>query len=258
MSSTNAAHSQQVPTEQSNLLDPTLAVAAATGGASLINASADKIKRARMEGPLSYRVMAFMGGLAMIFSNGIAILDRFFSFRFASAMIALYNCIFGILIATIEGPPMCSNRLGKGIRYYAKFLEYTWGRGMLYFFCGSLQVANVNMLDWCVGGWMILVGGTAIGVGISTQRQLRLLKFSVKSEEDLKAKWQEYDVSGDNKLDMKELAAFVRGAGIDMTRNEIAATFMALDRNFDDKIAFEEFYMWWMNTGPSSDRGISV
>ena len=105
---------------------------------------------------------------------------------------------------------------------------------------------------------MILVGVTAIGVGISTQRQLRLLRFSVKSEEDLKAKWKEYDVSGDNKLDIKELAAFVHGSGIDMSRNEAAATFMALDRNFDDKIAFEEFYMWWMNAGPTSDRGLSV
>jgi hypothetical protein len=246
------------PTETSNLLDPALAVAAATGGATLINASAQKIQKARMEGPLTYRVMAFMGGLAMIFSNGIAILDRFFSFRFASAMIALYNCIFGILIATIEGPGVCSNRLGKGIRYYAKFLEYTWGRGLLYFFCGSLQISNVNMLDWCVGGWMIVVGLTAIGVGVATQRQMRLLKFSIKSEEDLKEKWKLFDASGDNMLDIKELTAFSKSAGVDMTRNEIAATFMALDRNFDDKIAYEEFYTWWSNSGPSSDRGISV
>ena len=105
---------------------------------------------------------------------------------------------------------------------------------------------------------MILVGVTAIGVGIATQRQMRLLKFSIKSEEELKAKWKEFDTSGDNLLDIKELTAFVKGAGVDMSRNEIAATFMALDRNFDDKIAYEEFYMWWTNSGPSSDRALSV
>jgi len=243
------------PTESSNLLDPTLVVAAASGGVSLINASAAKIKKDRMEGPMTYRVMAFIGGLAMIFSNSIAILDRFFSFRFASATIATYNCLFGILIATIEGPFFCSKRLGKRVRYYAKFLEYTWGRGILYFFCGSLQIANVNMLDWVVGGWMIFTGITAIGVGIAAQRQMRLLKFSIKSEDDLREKWKLYDVSGDDHLDIKELKAFGEGEGLDMSRNEICATFMALDRNFDGKITFEEFYMWWMNADDSADRG---
>mmetsp|Transcript_20444 Transcript_20444/g.33871 ORF Transcript_20444/g.33871 Transcript_20444/m.33871 type:complete len:253 (+) Transcript_20444:111-869(+) len=251
--------SEAVPTtERSGLLDPSLVGTLATGGTSLVNASAEKIKKARSEGPLTYRVMAFIGGLAMIASNGIAILDRFFSFRFASAMIALYNCVFGILIATLEGPGVCSRPLGKGIRYYCKFLEFTWGRGLLYFFCGSLQIANVNMLDWAVGGWMIFVGITAIGVGIATRRQLRLLKFSVTSEEDLKEKWTTHDTNGDNALDIKELTAFVEASGIGMSRNEVAATFMALDRNFDDKIAFEEFYSWWMNSNPGSDKGMSV
>jgi hypothetical protein len=243
--------------EKSQLLDPTMVGAAASAGTGLINASAEKIKKARSEGPLTYRVMAFIGGLAMIASNAIAILDRFFSFRFASAMIALYNTLFGILISIIEGPGVCSRRLGKGIRWYAKFLEYTWGRGMLYFFCGSLQISNINMLDWVVGGWMIFVGITAIFVGIAASRQLRLLKFSIKSEEDLKAKWKEFDTNGDEHLDYKELIAFIEAAGVNMSRNEIAATFMALDRNFDDRIAFEEFYFWWGNTD-SGTRGISV
>jgi hypothetical protein len=136
-----------------------------------------------------------------------------------------------------------------GIRYYAKFLEFTWGRGALYFFVGSLQISNFNILDWVVGGWMIFVGVTAICVGISTSRQLRLLKFSVKSEEDLKEKWKEADEDGSNTLDIKELTQFSKNAGLEMSRNEIAAAFMALDRNFDEKIAFEEFYMWWQDAG---------
>jgi EF-hand domain pair/COPI associated protein len=194
----------------------------------------------------------------VILSNGIAILDRFFSFRFTSALIAFYNCIFGIFIVSIEAPGVLSVDLAAKVRYYAKFLEYTWGRGILYIFCGSLQVTNVNMLDWCVGGWMILVGITAIIVGMSTQKQLRLLKLSIKSEEDLKQKWNQYDTSGSGSLDVKELTAFVRGEGIEMSSNEVAATFMALDKNFDDRITFEEFQAWWMNTDATNGRAISV
>jgi hypothetical protein len=85
--------------------------------------------------------------------------------------------------------------------------------------------------DWAVAGWMVFVVVTAIWVGISTNCQLRLLKFSILSKEDLKQKWKEFD---------EECA---------MSRNEIAAAFIALDRNFDEKIAFEEFYMWWQDVG---------
>jgi hypothetical protein len=33
-----------------------------------------------------------------------------------------------------------------------------------------------------------------------------------------------------------------------MTTNEIASTYMSLDKNFDEKLTYEEFYMWWMNS----------
>ena len=235
--------------ESTPLVSSSAAAAAAIAGATMVNASAEKIQKERTEGPLTYRTMAFVGGLAMIFSNGIAILERFFSFNFTGCLIAIYGVLFGILISFLEGPLVCSRKFQAGIRYYCKFLEFTWGRGTLYFFVGSLQVSNWNMLDWAVGGWMMFVGITAIAVGISTSRQLRLLKFSVKDLEDLKLKWKEVDEDGNDTLDAKELTNFSKNAGLDMSRNEIAAAFLALDHNFDEKISFEEFYAWWQADG---------
>jgi hypothetical protein len=247
------------PKETSQLLASKLAMAAIAQGTSMIKSSAaSSIQKDHTQGPTTYRLLALLGGIGMILSNGIAILDRFFSFRFTSALIALYNFIFGIFIVSIEAPGVLSVDLAAKLRYYAKFLEYTWGRGGLYIFCGSLQVTNVNILDWCVGGWMVLVGITAIIVGMSTQKQLRILKLSIKSEGDLKQKWSQYDTSGSGSLDIKELTSFVRGEGIEMSSNEVAATFMALDKNFDDRITFEEFQTWWMNTDASNERAISV
>jgi hypothetical protein len=233
-------------TEKSTLLlSPEASAAAATAGAGFLNASAAKIQKARADGPLTFRMLGFIGGLAMIVSNGIAILERFFSFNFTGAIIAIYGVMFGIIVTMLEAPGPCSRRLQSGIRFYAKFLNYTWGRGALYFFVGSLQVSNWNMLDWAVGGFMMFTGATAIGVGIATARNLRLLKFAVKDEDMLKAKWKEHDADGSGKLDIKELTHFVADAGVDMSRNEIAASFLALDKNFDDCIAYEEFYSWW-------------
>ena len=93
---------------------------------------------------------------------------------------------------------------------------------------------------------MMFVGVTAIIAGVMAARDLRLFKFSIANEEDLKNKWNKYDVDGSGSLDVKELTVFVRESGIEMTRNEIASVYMALDKNFDDKITYEEFYFWWM------------
>jgi hypothetical protein len=237
-------------TEKSNLLlSPEATAAATTAGAGFVNATAEKIQKARADGPLTFRMLGFIGGLAMIVSNGIAVLERFFSFNFTGAMIAVYGIMFGVIITMLEAPGPCSRRLQGGIRFYAKFLEFTWGRGALYFFVGSLQVSNWNMLDWAVGGFMMFTGVTAIGVGIAAAQDLRLLKFAVKDEDMLKAKWKEHDADGNDKLDVKELTQFVADAGVDMSRNEIAASFLALDKNFDDTIAYEEFYSWWTAAG---------
>lgn len=196
----------------------------------------------------------------MIFSNGIAILGRFFSFNFTGALIAVYGVFFGFIVTMLEapGPFCCKHKVHDSIRFYAKFLEFTWGRGAFYMFCGSLQVSNWNILDWAVGGFMIFVGITALGVGIATARDLKLFKFSVKSEEDLKGKWAKYDEDSNGTLDCKELTKFIKDAGIDMSRNEVAATFLALDRNFDDVISYEEFYSWWIADDAYGTRGISM
>jgi hypothetical protein len=182
----------------------------------------------------------------MIVSNGIAILDRFFSFNFAGSLIAIYGVFFGIIITMLDGPGPCARWLNQKTLYYAKFLEFTWGRGALYFFVGTLQASNWNMLDWAVGGLMMFVGATAMGVGIAAARKLRMMKESIANERDLKRKWDQYDRNRDGKLDEKELLALTHDAGIDMSRNEIAAAFLALDKNYDNTISYEEFYSWWM------------
>ncbi|KAL7563074.1 hypothetical protein ACA910_022567 [Epithemia clementina (nom. ined.)] len=245
--------------ETTLLLDTKTAAAAAAAGATFVNESADKFKKARADGPLTFRMLGFLGGLAMVFSNSIAVLDRFFSFNYSGFVIALYGIFFGVVITMLEAPGPCSRRLKTGIHYYAKFLEMTWGRGALYFFVGTLQVSNWNLLDWAVGGFMIFTGVTAMGVGIAAARDLRLLKFTIKDENQLKEKWVEHDKNHNGSLDVKELTSFIRDAGVDMTRNEVAAVFLALDKNFDDQITYEELYFWWTASGAlGADRTMAV
>ncbi len=83
--------------ESTPLVTQEQAGAIATGTASLINQSADKIKKARMDGPFTFRTLGFIGGLAMVVSNGLGIVDRFFSFNFTGSLIAIYGVLFGVL-----------------------------------------------------------------------------------------------------------------------------------------------------------------
>jgi len=106
---------------------------------------------------------------------------------------------------------------------------------------------------------MMFTGVTAMGVGISAARNLKLLKFSLKDERMLKSKWNKSDADNNGLLDVKELTAFSSDAGVDMSRNEIAAVFLSLDKNFDDKISYEEFYAWWLAAGTyGADQSLSV
>jgi hypothetical protein len=244
-------------TESSSLIHSSTTAAATTtvAGAGMVNASTEQIRTALTQGPMTFRVMAFIGGLAMIVSNGIVILHRLFSLQFSGAMIATYGVIFGVIISVLVGPLTCSKRMQASIRYYAKFLEFTWGRGALYIFVASLQISNFDILDWAVGGWMMFVGITAIYLGISTSRQLKLINVSVKSEEDLKKKWREADADSNDTLDIKELTQLTKNARLEMSCNEIAAVFSTLGRGFDERISFEEFYTWWRSDGAYGARG---
>mmetsp|Transcript_5074 Transcript_5074/g.7850 ORF Transcript_5074/g.7850 Transcript_5074/m.7850 type:complete len:271 (+) Transcript_5074:474-1286(+) len=243
-------------TETSNLIGSNKAAAkkvvneTATFVNEAANEAAVRFHKAGRDGPI--RAMALLGGLAMIVSNGIMIFGRFIKLDFTGSLLALYCTLFGFIVAVLEataGPP----NVQQAIRYYAKFLEYTWGRGMLYFFVGTLQASHWNVMDWAVGGWMMLTGLIAIMVGGSAGKKLQEIRSSIDSEATLKQQWEKTDANSDGSLDLAEFANFVKRSGVRMSQNEIAAAFLAIDKNHDEKITFEEFFYWW--SGPNTDGG---
>lgn len=190
----------------------------------------------------------------MIASNIVNISTRAVSLDVAGCVIAVYCIIFGFIIVFLEGPNFICSKMKNGIHFYAKFLEYVWGRGLLYFFCGVLQIANWSIVDWIVGGYMIFVGVTSITVGFAAASRLRELKGSITNDKDLEKLWKEHDKNGDGDLNVQELLAFSKAAGVEMTKNETSAAFMAIDKNFDERLTYEEFHEWW--SGGGKMRGV--
>lgn len=104
----------------------------------------------------------------------------------------------------------------------------------------------------------MFVGITAVGVGLATARDLKTLKVRIKDEATLKRKWKEHDVDKDGTLDVKELTAFLHDARVNMSRNEVAAVFLALDKDFDDRVSYQELLDWWKSAGKQEPDKILI
>jgi Ca2+-binding EF-hand superfamily protein len=77
---------------------------------------------------------------------------------------------------------------------------------------------------------MMFVGVTAMGVGIATARDLQQLKKKFANEGTLKEKWDAFDKNKNGSLDLKELTELIHSFDMDLSRNEIAATYLALGK----------------------------
>ena len=232
--------------------------AVAQAGVGMVHETVNKIKTLNQSAPYSFRVLGLVGGVAMIASNSLMIVGRLLTFNLTGAVIAFYCFVFGIIIVLLEADHdtiTCPNsildgrRLQEGVRFYAKFLEYTWGRGVLYFFVGTLQFANWDLMDWIVGGWMMAVGAMACAAGVKTAHDLRRLRLTIRNERDLKEKFKKYDKHNHGYWGIKELSEFIADSGLVMSQNEVVSAYMALNKNFDDKLRYEELVDWW--TRPS-------
>ena len=103
--------------ESKKLIDSAVVSTVAATGSDFIHHAAQTIQKAQQDGPLTFRMMGFLGGLAMIVSNAFAIFERFFSFNFAQSLIAIYGVLFGVIIVLMDAPfPIIfSQKLQTGI-----------------------------------------------------------------------------------------------------------------------------------------------
>merc|ERR1719162_1527218 len=121
----------------------------------------------------------------------------------------------------------------------------------MFMFMGSLQFALSDTLCKLSGVYMIFVGVVAITIGCRAARRLKLLKNSLKSDDALIEAFHTADKDGNGTLDYRELLSFIHSSGVEMNRAELTAAFLALDKNFDDKITYEELFEWWSGESES-------
>jgi hypothetical protein len=91
---------------------------------------ASKLYQMSREGHLSFRVLAFLGGVGMICAALYDFVDSIFADLGAGILITFYTFAFGVGICALEGKivafPVAWQR---NMKFYFRILDFTWGRG---------------------------------------------------------------------------------------------------------------------------------
>lgn len=94
------------------------------------------------EGYLPIRVLAQIGGLAMIVLSIIGFVNAVIHLKFLDALVEVYAFLLGIVVIILETKAFPKS-VEQSLNKYALFLTFVWGRGCLYFVAGSLQATQV-------------------------------------------------------------------------------------------------------------------
>lgn len=209
---------------------------------------AEEVKRLASEGDFSIRLFAMFGGLAMVVSSVLGFVGRVLTFHWLNAVISVYTFILGIIMVMLEGKRIpFSGRLESGLYKYALFLKFVWGRGIVYFIGGTLEISSGGILELFVGSFVCFVGLAFVVVGRRSAKKLALLKTSQFSESTLRAEFASAANSGDY-VSMSQFKTLVENLNIDFNRRELEAAFMQVEKADRDRLTYIEFKNWWDET----------
>lgn len=209
----------------------------------------NQMRHLATDGPLSYRALAFAGGLGMIVTSLSDWFGEIYTSSYMKALISFYTLLFGILFSLLEIHLWATNEIMSKARAFiydqVRALRYLLGRGLLYVFAGTLQASQMNAIDIGSGGFMIFIGLLAIIVGKSTARRLNRLQNAIFDGSVIKRLFNQYDQDQDGHLTRKQFASFIRGIGLELGQNEFKNAFDEIDWDGDNKISYNEFRKWW-------------
>jgi len=120
-----------------------------------------------------------------------------------------------------------------------------YGRAAVYFFVGVLMISDSGLLGKLVGLYLAAVGGIIFYSSREAVKQLNFAKGTMQNEQEVIAKFREFDQDRSGALDSKELALLCKALGAKMTMNELESALFILDKDANGKIELEEFLAFW-------------
>ena len=206
-------------------------------------------KQFATEGNLNFRLLAFAGGLAVIFTS-IESLDLcFYRGDLLKSFIYLYTLSFGFVICLLEGQFIRFEFVQNARQRIVGFvpaLKYLWGRGVFYIVSGILQSSEMSPANILSGLFLVGVGVLFVIIGWSTKRRLSKFKKCLKDPKCLKKYFRKYDRDGDNVLDKDEFGALIVGlTAEEMDEDELEGAFAVMDTQGKGYVTLDELIAWW-------------
>jgi len=193
-------------------------------------------------GKLSVSVLGFIGGGVTAVISILSIFSKLFSLDLVDAVITIYLVGFGICIVILNSTEVhekikISPTYRLKLFYWCKFLKRTWGRGLFYFFVGTLLITDFNLVNLITGAYMLLLGAYCLYAGHSTATKLAALKK--QPEETLKKKFR--SVANDGKIDVQGFKELAGKFDVNMNDVEASIAFEGFDENDSGSVSLEEF-----------------
>eukprot|EP00586_Coscinodiscus_wailesii_P018724 CAMPEP_0172505642 /NCGR_PEP_ID=MMETSP1066-20121228/187982_1 /TAXON_ID=671091 /ORGANISM="Coscinodiscus wailesii, Strain CCMP2513" /LENGTH=321 /DNA_ID=CAMNT_0013282335 /DNA_START=57 /DNA_END=1022 /DNA_ORIENTATION=+ len=203
-----------------------------------------------MDGPVSYRILAFAGGIATVMASIRTMVEEVFFVSPFQSIASAFNIYFGFLVILLESRAVFKRTPWRAEMYdKAAILRTTFGRGVFYFYIGiNMASQNFSRFAYFVGIYDVFLGTVAIIIGYWTQRKLTDLRNALKDENMVVEMFKAVDKNANGVLDQEEFAVLCERLGVPMKKVELLAVFDLIDTsNAGQKstITLEEFQHWW-------------
>ena len=214
-----------------------------------------ELKQQTQDGDFSIKALGFIGGILLTIIGSLEVVHQALSLNLVGVFIELYTCVLGFIVIVLEGKKMfLTSDFIDRLHKYALFVKYLWGRGALYFVAGTLQLTQLDFLNYITGVYMCFLGIMFIFIGQRTASKLRALKNSMISEHTLRDHFNEVSATSvDGGLDRIQFRVLTQNLGMDMTRRETEAAFYYIPKQDSEKLSFQEFVAWWRETDVQDD-----
>lgn len=197
-------------------------------------------------------MFGLLASVGVTISSGLGVVYTLLTFSPIELVAAVFVFLFGVLGMILEMKPSSVPSIYLHLLYdEAHFLFRPLGRSLYYIFVGTFLLTQYGLLYYICG---ICCCGVGILVYTSCQSVITMLNIlhntDIYTEAMVLAKFHQFDMNGDHKLDVKELTALctsVDPSGHVLSPNEVESAMLIItaDVTMDGMVSECDFMEWW-------------